>query len=153
MGESLAYVRAALAIIVSPSNKLLVLTGSEWPERPERSLQPDLAGGAVEEDETVEQGLLREIKEETGLDIVAGSVRVVFQSTHPAKYQPGFWHNYYFIMRSTDENVRISHEHSAWRWVSLDEFITTPWRPSQRVAVDFLHEHRILSQYLGLTTK
>ncbi len=142
------FARSALAIVVSPTNKLLVLTGSEWPERPERSLQPDFVGGSVEADETIEQGLLREIKEETNLDIISNSLQLLFQNTNPAKYQSGFWHNHYFLARSTTERVQLSFEHSAWRWVDLDEFMAIEWRPSQRMVVDFLHEHGILQHYL-----
>ena len=51
--DQFVFSRAANAIVVSPSGQLLVLIGGEWPERPERSLQPDLVGGSVEKGETI----------------------------------------------------------------------------------------------------
>ena len=43
-----------------------------------------LIGGQLKDDETLEQGLIREVKEETGLDVA--DHRLVFTEMHPEPY-------------------------------------------------------------------
>lgn len=65
------------AVIVAPEGVLLVRRGQpplmgEW----------SLPGGAVETGETVAGALLREVREETGLDVHIGSLLGVFDRIH-----------------------------------------------------------------------
>lgn len=70
--------KAARAIIIE-NDKILVM------HRNKRGSQYyTLVGGRVAADETIEQALAREIKEETGLDVTAA--RLVFTEQHQAPY-------------------------------------------------------------------
>ncbi len=70
--------KAARAIIIE-NGKMLVM------HRNKRGSQYyTLVGGRVKDDETIEKGLAREIKEETGLDITAA--QLVFTEQHEAPY-------------------------------------------------------------------
>jgi 8-oxo-dGTP pyrophosphatase MutT (NUDIX family) len=143
------YRRAASGIVVNPDGKLLLLIGSEWKERPDRSHAPDLPGGTVETNETIEIGFMREVKEETGLEVVPDSLFLAYQHTDKARYEPGFWRNNYFLARSTSDSVVLSFEHEDFAWLHPDEFIKQQLRPSQRRFVDFVYNHSVLRAYLG----
>jgi ADP-ribose pyrophosphatase YjhB (NUDIX family) len=70
--------KAARAIVIE-NDKILIMfrnkSGSQY---------YTLVGGRVNEGETIEQALIREIKEETGLDIT--EARPVFYEEHPEPY-------------------------------------------------------------------
>ena len=70
--------KAARAIIIK-GDQLLVMHRNKH-----GSQYYTLVGGRVNDGETVEQALVREIKEETGLDITAG--QLVFIEEHPEPY-------------------------------------------------------------------
>lgn len=70
--------RAARAIIFE-GNKILVMHRNKY-----GSQYFTLIGGRINDDETIEDGLVREVKEETGLDVT--SAKLVFIEEHPAPY-------------------------------------------------------------------
>ena len=142
--EKYVFYRSAHAVVVSPSGKFLVLVGSEWPERPDRSLRPDLIGGKIEYGESPEQGLIREITEESGLELDIDQTHLVLQVTVSAAPEIGYWHHYFYIARSTSESVTLSWEHVEHRWVDLDEFVAADWRPNQRKVVDYIYGEGLL---------
>jgi ADP-ribose pyrophosphatase YjhB (NUDIX family) len=61
-----------------------------------------LVGGRLKEGETAEQGLIREVKEETGLDISAA--RLVFIEKHPEPYNEQY---IYLCEASNHDEVAI----------------------------------------------
>lgn len=70
--------KAARAIIIQ-NNKILVM------HRNKHGTQYyTLVGGRVNDDETLEEGLKREVREETGLEVT--SARLVFTEKHPEPY-------------------------------------------------------------------
>lgn len=92
--------KAARAIIVD-NGKLLVMHrdkhGSEY---------YTLVGGRITSHETPEQALVREVKEETGLDVTAA--RLVFVEEHPEPYNS----QYIFLCQVADHNGAAIHEAS-----------------------------------------
>lgn len=70
--------KAARAIIIE-NGKILLMFRNKY-----GSQYYTLVGGRVNDGETVEQGLVREVKEETGLNVT--SARLVFTEAHAAPY-------------------------------------------------------------------
>ena len=70
--------KAARAIIVE-DGKILVMHRNKYGDQ-----YFTLVGGRIGDDETVERGLVREVKEETGLEVVKS--RLVFFEEHPEPY-------------------------------------------------------------------
>jgi 8-oxo-dGTP diphosphatase len=78
----------------------------------------EFVGGKVEFDEELEAALIRETKEETGIDI----------SVDKLLYATSFQTNPFrkvillkYKCKSKSNNVMISHEHSDYRWVTSEE--------------------------------
>lgn len=77
----------------------------------------ELPGGKIEKGEFFDEALIREVKEETGLDVKVGDFCEAVQDDYPHK------RTVQLIMYSKDitGEVKISDEHDDWMWASLDE--------------------------------
>lgn len=115
--------RAAKIVIRRETDKkYLILWSSKWEERPERSQKPDLPGGVVEENESMIEGLLREVREEAGLDIEP----VRLHLAHALTYDHNEWSSIfeiYFAEITGDETVTLSWEHESYRWLTAEEVL------------------------------
>ena len=74
-------------------------------------------GGRLEPDEDPNKGILREVKEETGLDVAIMT-------------PVGVWHGSYrdsilvsidYLAENTSGEVKLSNEHSEFRWSSIED--------------------------------
>ncbi|MFH1210255.1 MAG: NUDIX hydrolase [archaeon] len=93
------------AFIFNEKNQLLILKNKKgtW----------GIVGGHLKYNETPEEGLIREIKEETNikvklitcLNVVVNTKEIIFR--YVAKYVNG--------------NVLLSNEHDDWKWVNLND--------------------------------
>lgn len=130
--------RAAKAIILDQSGKMLVLRRSAT--HPTKAFAMDLPGGVVEEGETSEVGLVREIKEETGLDI--GSDKLILIANYVEKFNNRDLSRMLFGVKIPGESpeVVISWEHDQYDWVELSEVdLEDPYRSllNQALAEEF----------------
>jgi 8-oxo-dGTP pyrophosphatase MutT (NUDIX family) len=124
--------KAARAIIIE-DGKVLVMHRNK-----EGSQYFTLVGGQVKDSETIEQGLVREIKEETGLDIA--SARLVFYEEHPAPYNEQYIylcevneHQPVAIQTYSEESFmnQISIDTHDPQWVDVGAFPRIPFRTPQ----------------------
>lgn len=124
--------KAARAIIIENGNILVMHRDKQG------SQYFTLVGGKVNDDETIEQGLVREVQEETGLTVV--SAQMVFYEPHPKPYNE----QYVFLCRVapyTNVEIQKSSEEALLNklgfnthklsWVPLGAFAQLPFRTPQ----------------------
>jgi len=125
------YFVAAKAIIVDDDGMMLtLLRGASAPTNP---LHWDLPGGILEYGEALEDCVVRETREEAGIEI--DSLRV-FHAVARKNSLGEFWTTVYFAAHARSRYVTISWEHDEWRWVSPDEFLTLTIPDRQRETVE-----------------
>ncbi len=124
--------KAARAIIIE-NGRLLVMHRNK-----EGSQYYTLVGGRIAEDESIEQGLVREIKEETDLDIT--NCRLVFTEKHAAPYNDQYIflcevapHDSIALQDTSEEaflNKMGSNTHAP-AWANTKAFAGMPFRTPQ----------------------
>ena len=122
-GILLCMSTAARAIIIENGNLLVMYRnkhGSEY---------FTLVGGRVNEDETTEQGLIREVQEETGLEVT--KARLVYIEEHAAPYNEQYIylceiaaHQAVDIQPESEEALmnRLGMNTHAPHWITLNSF-------------------------------
>ncbi len=103
------------SIVKNNEGKILVLR-----RHPKSKTNPhkwELPGGKIEKGEFFDEALIREVKEETDLDVKVGDFCEAVQDDYPHK------RTVQLIMYSKDitGEVKISDEHDDWMWASADE--------------------------------
>ena len=98
----------------------------------------EFPGGKIEEGESSEKALEREIKEELDADIdvgdLIGHVSYDYESFHLEMDC--------FFATLKDEHI-ILKEHEAARWLSLDELDDVMWLPADRLVIEKLKEFQV----------
>ena len=103
------------------------------------------AKGRTEPGESLEQAARRELQEETGIT----NVTIVAQLPEPTVYVINDYHGatvektlYLFAAHTTQRNVALSHEHSAYGWFTLEEALAKSTHEAAKQAIlqaDELH--------------
>ncbi len=114
------------AVLLNSDGNVLIL------RTPEGKWQ--LPGGRLNEGESWEDGLRREIREETGIaDVEILSITMVDNW----EFRGALMYGVYFLCRTSEANVIISDEHTAFRWIGRDDDLNT---------IEFWHENlRVLT--------
>jgi len=111
--------------------KVLLTKRQEWDLAEYREIKNSpwqIPGGGLEFNESTEQCVVREIKEETGLDVeIIGLLPKVFYNVR------GSWHGLFVCyschMKNPSQPVVINSEASAWGWYTLPEIKQLPSLP------------------------
>lgn len=115
------FLIAPKAVIINPKGKILILRRSKKEmdgSHPSVKTRWDLPGGTIRFREKTIEGLLREIREETGLS----KIRVI----KPYSVFDSIRENFHitiinYVCTTKNSNIKLSHEHSDYRWASIDE--------------------------------
>lgn len=112
------------AIIYNKDKKFLVLLrGKTAPTNP---FKWDLPGGDVDWGEDPQQSMLREIKEETGLEV---SDLTLLDVTARVTEDGYHWFTICYTAHAKSDYVKISWEHDEYKWVDKNEFSKLPSTP------------------------
>ena len=117
------------ALIVKDKRVLLVL----------RAVEPfkgcwDIPGGFLEAGEHPRDGMLREVKEETGLDVRVIDLLGMYMDRYG---DDSFTLNHYYIVEPIGGTLRAADDVNDYRWFSLDQL-----PPDEQIA--FAHTQRVL---------
>ena len=108
----------AKAIIFNNEKKILLLER----DHPIKKIYWDLPGGRVNKDESINETLLRELKEETGLEITSGfhpfgmfltNIRIPIQEE-----SVGLIFSIFTCHLSNSFHLVLSHEHTNFEWLT-----------------------------------
>lgn len=97
--------------------------------------------GSVDSNEKGFETALREIKEETGLTPVKFWVAPQVNSFYSAENDEICMVPVFAALVQTDSEVKISSEHSEYKWLAQDEAKKLLAWKGQRMAVDTIHEY------------
>ncbi|MEK7574666.1 MAG: NUDIX domain-containing protein [Patescibacteria group bacterium] len=123
------------AIVLRKDGKFLTLFRSKT--APSFPLSWDLPGGQLEYGEDPVAGIVREIKEESGLDVSNVKIFDVFGHENAV----GYWVTIAYRCDALSEEVALSYEHIDYRWVTKEEFLKLPSMPKNIHFVNnFLYE-------------
>ena len=116
--------------IINPQGELLLLKSHKWPGR------YVVPGGHVELGERIEQTVIREAKEETGLDVCD----LRFLCWQEFVYDPAFWKKRHFLFfdytcRVDSADVKLNDEAEEFLWIKPKEALELPIDTYTRVSV------------------
>lgn len=106
------------ALILNKRNEILILRRSK--SAPVRALTWDLPGGDLDFGEDAIQGIKREIKEETGLEV---DKMIPFDVESHINREGDFWVTIAYKTKINSGKIVLSYEHDEFKWVSKEEFL------------------------------
>lgn len=106
------------AIVFNSVRKFLALKRSST--APNRPNTWDLPGGELDFGEQAKEGILREIREETGLE--AANLKLSDVESH-ISHGGSFWVTICYTAETGPDRVKLSFEHNEYKWVTKEEFL------------------------------
>ena len=135
----------AKILIINGNGNALTLTLSEHLKHPEKSYQPDLPGGIVDAGEPEHLGVIREVQEECGIDLDPAKIQLAYaETTYDEKENKSVTKLLYVTHLDNTPAVKLSWEHSDYKWVSVAELQNINMRPFFNQAIQYVIEHKIV---------
>ncbi|MEB3329357.1 MAG: NUDIX domain-containing protein [Candidatus Sericytochromatia bacterium] len=109
------------ALTLAPDGRFLVVRTHKWRDA------WGVPGGKIDWGETMEEALVREFREETGLDVRDLRFVAAYEAVDSEEfYKPAHMILLNFVCRCDGGPVVLSDEAQAWRWVTTEEAATLP---------------------------
>jgi 8-oxo-dGTP pyrophosphatase MutT (NUDIX family) len=112
-----------------------------------------LPGGGTELGETVSQTVMREVREETGIEVeVVGLVGIYSDPRHVIAYDDGEVRQQFslcFHARPVGGSLSSSSESSEVRWIAPDDLANLDIHPSMRMRIDHGLDRSLSAPYIG----
>lgn len=105
------FIKPMARIVVTHSDKILLVKRAENQTRPG---EWEVPGGAVDPGESYEEGALRELQEETGIDDIA---ELIFDHSAWYEFDGNERIAVFFVAETQRTSVQLSEEHIEFRWV------------------------------------
>lgn len=112
---------ATRAVIIK-DNKVLIIREAQTYEGGVNPGKYDLPGGKVEKGETIEESLIRETKEESGLDIKVGKPFFATEWNPVVNGERLQIKGIFFICEAITSEVILSKDHDDYKWIDLKEY-------------------------------
>jgi len=142
-----AFLISQKALIIE-ANKLLVL--ESMPDHTSGQSSWELPGGLLESDESLPDGLLREVREETGLLVAIGHMTAIWDHWTPGfKFRDGRvldvrMIGIAFLCQRIGGDVQLSREHRRFGWMANHELRQLQFSQNSKFAVEkYLSENGI----------
>jgi len=104
------------AVILNSEDKVLICKSNKW------NLKYVIPGGHIEAGESMEAALIREVKEETGLDIFDIELLAINESIYSESFQNKKHFIFVdYICRSNSKDVILNEEAQSYKWIDLTE--------------------------------
>ena len=111
--------QVAKAVIVDDQQNYLLL----WrDDHPGFGNDVDLPGGTIDNDETPEAALEREIQEEIGVTIHASQATLAYRGTDFSK--TGTEYSLYLVRVNKQPAIALSWEHASYKWLTREQFLS-----------------------------
>lgn len=121
------------ALIFNRDNRVLLVLSERWGGK------YVVPGGHIELGERIEETVLREVKEETGLDVYD----LKFVMMQECIYDEEFYRKMHFIFfdyscttDANEDDVILNHEAQAYSWVTLDKALDMSLDPYTRRLIE-----------------
>ncbi len=134
MTSSLPLIFVSAAALVDAEGRVLL---AQRPEGKKMAGLWEFPGGKVHEGETPEAALVRELKEELGIDALAKELEPACFASHA--YQDFHLFMPLYVCRKWEGEVRAM-EHTALEWVSLDRMKSYAMPEADMPLVDLLQK-------------
>ena len=107
----------AKAVVVRDGKILLLRESTEYDEGTEAG-KWDVPGGRIDDGESVRDGLVREVKEESSLDVIPGKAIECFDNFPVIKGEEcHIVRVYFFATEHEEKSVVLSQDHDQFDWV------------------------------------
>ena len=131
---------SACAVIAADEHEVLLMYEGDMPYH-EWWVLP---GGYVRPDETVEQAAIREVKEETGLDVASTKLLGLYDDLYYEKDEPINHIIVAYNVEIVGGRIIFSKEATAYKWLPIKEALSVPDIPNvfKRILQDAAKEQK-----------